>query len=397
MGAVFHNIGGKAPEMNTFIAGMEVDGYTLVKKLGQGSSGYVWLGRDDVSSEEVVIKVIPLEGWRKEEFQREANAMSRLQHPNVLKMYKQFQQDATGILVLEKLDSDLLDFLDEYTVDESEARMMFRQILAGVHHLHKNCFAHMDIKPENILIKGSDRLVVADLGSTFQWAEGKSAWKSGRAGTSFYCAPEVKSGRPYLADKSDVWSLGITLHVIMTGFWPYLGQTEKEVLQNAKKGKINLAEQYLTPTLQSLLSSMLKLEPAERPDIPSLLSHEWFNSSKESHMLFTPRSNSITSPRLSATSFSTNKSDPGADGPFTLTANGALLPEINLEGLKTPRQMQMFSPRLGDIPSESSLDDGLIRPSPRRVNPAGGVGQKQGALSKILHNIRKKGLLPGKK
>merc|ERR1712137_685587 len=386
--------GGKAPEMNTFIAGMEVDGHTLVKKLGQGSSGYVWLGRDDAGGQEVVIKVIPLEGWRKEEFEREANAMSRLHHPNVLKMYKQFQQDATGILVLEKLDSDLLDFLDEYTVDESEARMMFRQILAGVHHLHKNCFAHMDIKPENILIKGSDRLVVADLGSTFQWAEGKSAWKSGRAGTSFYCAPEVKSGRPYLADKSDVWSLGITLHVIMTGFWPYLGQTEKEVLQNAKKGKINLAEQYLTPTLQALLHLMLKLEPSERPSIEDLLKHDWFCSDKESHMLFTPRSSSITSPRMSATSFSTNKSDP-VEGDLSLNGSSALLPEINLEGLKTPRQLQMFSPRMGNIPAESSLDDGLIRPSPRRVNP-GGAAQKQTTLSKILHNIRKKGLLPGR-
>merc|ERR1712232_165703 len=300
-------------------------------------------------------------------------------------MFKQFQQDASGVLVLEKLDSDLLDFLDEYTVDESEARMMFRQILEGVQHLHKNCFAHMDIKPENILIKGSDRLVVADLGSTFQWSEGKSSWKSGRAGTSFYCAPEVKSGRPYLADKSDIWSLGITLHVIMTGFWPYLGQTEKEVLNNAKKGQVDIAEETLSDDLVDLMKIMLRIVPEDRPDIPSLLQHTWFKPELESSLVFTPRGERDTSRYIvsNSTEYSESSTEPSITEE---DVTSIVLPELSLDGLKSPRQC-MMTPRVGI----NDLDYGLIRPSPRAPPGQG----KQSKLGKIFSNFIPGGIKKG--
>jgi len=250
--------------------------------------------------------------------------------------------------------------------------MMFAQILEGIHFLHMNCMAHMDIKPENILIRGSDTLKVADLGSAFHWEKDKGSWRNGKAGTSFYCAPEVKSGNTYLADKADIWSLGITLHVMLTGFWPYLGQTEKEVLSNAKKGKVDLADQYLSDDLQDLLSSVLKLEPTERPTIPEMLRHPWFRISEISSIAFTPRSidpvYEAAPPQLEIEIDS-------------LATEEQVLTELDLEGLKTPRHQQMLSPRLAGL---EKFETG-IRPSPRAPPEL----QKQTKLGKLLHSVRK--------
>lgn len=353
----------------------EVGKYVLKKKLGHGSSGYVWLATDTTDPEQtVVVKIIPLTGWRKHEFEREIAACENIKHQNVVRLYESFILNKHGILVMEKLDRDLLDFLDDYTITEAEARTMFIQILEGVHFLHINCTAHMDIKPENILIRGSDTLKVADLGSAFKWEKEKGSWKNGKAGTSFYCAPEVKSGNTYLADKADIWSLGITLHVMLTGFWPYLGQTEKEVLSNARRGKVDLAEQYLSEPLRELLINILQIEPTDRPTIPEILRHRWFAGDSLPQIAYTPRSAPAEFQNcVPATGSLTDPEDDDAK------AKGPVLEELTLEGLKSPRFQQMLSPRDG-----ADLEGG-IRPSPR--GPIGGA--KQTKLGKLLHSVRK--------
>lgn len=357
-------------------AGDNVGKYKLKEQLGQGSSGYVWLAEDQANSQQFVMKLIPLAGWRKLEFEREIETLENINHVNIIKLHDWNNINKTGIIVLEKLDCDLLEFLDDYSINEMEARMMFRQILAGIGYMHKNCIAHMDIKPENILIRGTNVLKIADLGSTYRWTDLESAVKSGKAGTSFYCAPEVKSSKPYNAEKADIWSLGITLHVMMTGFWPYLGQTEKEVLSNAKKGKVNIADDQLSQTLVDFLNTMLVINPLDRPDVPTLLKHKWFSQETESDLVFTPRDNSSESvSRVTS-----------AEKNVCGEKNGIVLPELSLEGLKSPRQCQMMlSPRLNE--GIVQYDDGLIRPSPRG-EPMGGKATK---LEKFLNNFRRFG------
>ena len=365
-------------------AGAKIKEYTLHEKIGQGSSGVVWAGISP-ENEPVVIKIIPLNGWRKQEFEREVDALDKLRHENVVKLHESFVIGKHGVCIIEKLDRDLLDFLDDYTVNEAEARMMFRQILGGIHHLHENCVAHMDIKPENILISGSDVLKVGDLGSTYFWGASATSLRTGKAGTSFYCAPEVKSGRPYHADKADIWSLGITLHVMLTGFWPYLGQTEKEVLNNAKKGQVDIAEETLSDDLVDLMKIMLRIVPEDRPDIPSLLQHTWFKPELESSLVFTPRGERDTSRYIvsNSTEYSESSTEPSITEE---DVTSIVLPELSLDGLKSPRQC-MMTPRVGI----NDLDDGLIRPSPRAPPGQG----KQSKLGKIFSNFIPGGIKKG--
>lgn len=349
-------------------AGDQIGEYTLLKMLGQGSSGEVWSGEN--YSQQAVIKLTPLSGWKKLEFEREVDFLENITHANIVKMFDWKVKKKTGILIIEKMDQDLLEFLDDYNINEAEARMMFRQIIEGVGHLHKNKIAHMDIKPENILIRGSSELKLADFGSIYQWNE-ESPSTSGKAGTSFYCAPEVKCNKSYSAEKADIWSLGITLHVMMTGFWPYLGQTEKEVLSNAKKGKVDIAEEHLSDSLVDFLNTMLHVNPNERPCISTLLTHKWFTQESESVIAFTPRG-------LDSTTEIDSKD-------MKIDVSGLSLPEISMGGLKSPRQCQMVtSPRMNE---ENGYHDGFIRPSPRG-NPS---ITKQTKLGKILNNFRKFG------
>ena len=360
---------------------------TLVKKLGQGSSGFVWVAKADNSGEEAVLKFVPLVGWRKEEFERELRAFKTLQHPNILRLHKNYIQGTEGVLVIERLDRDLLDFLDGFQISEAEGKLIFKQILRGIDHLHSNNCAHMDIKPENILIRGSDQIKIADLGSTFFWHEKEGPLKTGKAGTSFYCAPEVKdSTTPYLADKADIWSLGITLHVILTGFWPYLGQSEKEVLANAKCGRVDLASQLLSSGVIEFLNLMLQLEPTERPSVKELLSHPWFADAEE-NLIFTPRGQN--NPIEIHIPNEPSETEESAEEDYST------LSDLTEEGFKTPRKCQMFSPRaaveqIKGLPDIARMDDNLlIRPSPRVTPIQVNKDTKQTKIRKFLLNFRK--------
>lgn len=99
----------------------------------------------------------------------------------------------------------------------------------------------------------------------------------GRYGTVFYCAPEVQSRNWYKAEWSDIWSLGVLLHVLITGHWPFHGDTVDVVTQNARAGNIMIHEHALTVETIVFLQFILQFEPAARPTIQEILAHQWFN------------------------------------------------------------------------------------------------------------------------
>ena len=344
--------------------------YKLEKLIGEGSSGQVWIASS--SNGQVVIKVIPLAGWRKNEYEREVMFFDTFKHKNIVTMYDQFTLKKYGFIVMERLDQDLLEFIGDFCLTEAEARLIFRQILLALHLLHENKCAHLDIKPENILISGSDTVKLADFGSIHQWSD--SSLRTGKCGTSFYCSPEIKNGRVYYADKADIWSLGITLHVMLTGFWPFVGKNEKEVLSNAKKGKVDISKDNLSNDLTNLLTQMLNLDPEKRPSAKTLLDHPWLIEHDESSIIFTPRSYKATDDDDESGIFSSTSvnslSDSEDIGSFSI-----VLPESIIDGFKSPRQCQI------------SAEESIVRASPR---PNINNKQSKGGWRKFISNFKKK-------
>lgn len=260
---------------------MQVASYWIDTRseLGNGTQGSVFQAIHIPTRTKLAAKITWLDEERKcIEFDKSALASKRLNHPNILKALAMFEKNSMGIVLMEKMAMDLLDYIQEHEEGKlslDEARQVFRQICEGVEHCHDNNLAHMDIKPENILVSSSGRALLADFGCCHDFR--KEEYCIGRYGTVYYCAPEVQSRNWYKAEWSDIWSLGVLLHVLITGHWPFQGDSVDVVTQNARAGNVMIHEHALTVESIVFLQFILQFEPAARPTIKEILAHQWFN------------------------------------------------------------------------------------------------------------------------
>ncbi|KAG5532987.1 hypothetical protein RHGRI_027288 [Rhododendron griersonianum] len=132
------------------------------------------------------------------------------------------------------IDKRLLsDAVDRECV-EKEPKIL--QLLSNHPNILQLCIAHRDIKPDNILFDPRNKLKLADFGSA-EWFNGGGAMMSGVVGTPYYVAPEVLSGREY-DEKVDVWSAGVVLYVMLSGFVPFYGETAGETFEKVVRGNL---------------------------------------------------------------------------------------------------------------------------------------------------------------
>ena len=175
-------------------------------------------------------------------------------------------------------------------IEESIVRFMFTQLAFAVQHLHNKKFAHLDIKLENILLDECFNLKLADFGSGVSLV--KTSGKTvNRVGTPLYMAPEIKNienGESFEGLKADIYSLGVTLCLMLLGQLPDLNSFSdastvgsNEIFNNDNidvwmdDEKSNLNWKYLSPSCKDLLLQMMNEDPNKRPSIDDILSHEW--------------------------------------------------------------------------------------------------------------------------
>lgn len=119
----------------------------------------------------------------------------------------------TGQQLFEKICSD-----ENYTFCEKQAKKYMQQILSAAKHCHVHGIVHRDLKPENILVTPANNIRIIDFGLS---RAGSSESEHGQiAGTPFYIAPEIIDQKPY-GTKADMWSIGIVLYVLLSGYMPF--------------------------------------------------------------------------------------------------------------------------------------------------------------------------------
>ena len=268
--------------VTTLRVGSVIKHYRITNLLGEGSSGQVFIASDPRGLP-VVLKCIPLKtAWFQKEFEREVNSLSKcMDCKHIVKMHQYFKYKTYGVIILEKLRGDLLDYLQQrQPLEVDYVKTIFYQICYAVMQLHKRCIAHLDIKPENIFMATPNSVKLGDFGSSYHWQNDFES-KLGAVGTSYYCAPEVGPSHPYNPRKADTWSLGILLHVLLTGFWPYKGKTEAALHENVKTGNTSIFIDSLPEdsALMDLLEGLLRHDSDLRFSIEQVLASEWLNTS----------------------------------------------------------------------------------------------------------------------
>ena len=169
--------------------------------------------------------------------QEEIEILTKLDHPNIVRYYETYIDERYIYLVMEHIGGgELFDKITSQVnqvFTEDMAAYYMKNLLSACNHIHAKGIVHRDIKPENIMITATDEIKIIDFGLSKRYKKG--AKLHDMAGTPYYMAPEVLDGE--YDNKCDIWSLGVLLYVLMSGYLPFQGANKAEVFGKIKRGK----------------------------------------------------------------------------------------------------------------------------------------------------------------
>jgi hypothetical protein len=293
--------GKKKPQ--TSKAPTALGGYEVLKELGQGGMGAVYLGRQVSLDRLVALKILKPELAADPafvaRFVREAYAAAHLMHHNVVHIYDIGAQGDTHYFSMEFVKGQsLIDLVKKRgPLDPKAAAGYVLQAARGLKFGHDMGMVHRDVKPDNLLLNNHGIVKVADLGlvkipvsdpdnaepaaeagrpRTPRPVSGPEVTGYGQAvGTPSYMAPEQARDSARVDPRADVYSLGCTLYVLLTGKPPFLGKTPMEVLTKHLTQPVSLPDGFedrIPKELTAILMKMLAKDPADRyPDMASVI------------------------------------------------------------------------------------------------------------------------------
>lgn len=254
----------------------QIGSYRILRKLGQGGMGAVYLAYDAPNNRQVAVKVLSADQAVKtnilRRFQQEGRHGTLLNHVNIIHSYDTGQDPASGLhyIVLEYVDGptahDLLDRLGKLHV--GDAVHIILDIARAVEHAHKNQIIHRDIKPSNILITPAGLAKLSDLGLAKRRDDSANLTSADQGiGTPYYVPYEQAMNAKKADERSDIYALGATLYHLVTGEVPFDGTSSLEIVEKKGIGVYPAARSKnpeVPAKLDAILARMLARELAER-------------------------------------------------------------------------------------------------------------------------------------
>ncbi|KAJ8634653.1 hypothetical protein MRB53_008920 [Persea americana] len=259
--------------------------YQLGRTIGEGTFAKVKVAANTVTGQLVAIKIIDkqmvIDNKLMDQVKREITAMKLLDHPNIVRIYEVIATKSKIYIVMEYVSggqlSDKLSYLKK--LSEGDARKYFQQLIDAVDYCHSRGVYHRDLKPENLLLDSRGNLKVSDFGlSVLRKQPGDLL--STACGSPSYVAPEVIANKNYEGSVTDIWSCGIILFELLSGYLPF----DDRNLMNLYR-KISRAEyacpKWFTPSQKNLISKLLNPSPTRRITVAEILEDQWFQINYE--------------------------------------------------------------------------------------------------------------------
>ncbi len=233
-------------------SGTRLGPYEILAPIGKGGMGEVYQANDTRLDRTVAIKVLPEHlaesPERKARFEREAKAISQLNHPHICTLYDVGEQDGIDYLVMEYIEGETLaERIARGPIPIEEAIPLFIQIAEGLEAAHEKAIVHRDLKPANVKIGPNGKPKILDFGLAKAFVGGESAADSSQSptltkgtalgaimGTTFYMSPEQAQGMTVDA-RTDVWAFGCVLYEALSGRKVFEGASVTETLAEVLK------------------------------------------------------------------------------------------------------------------------------------------------------------------
>ena len=273
--------------------------YGLIKKIGEGSTSKIYLGyplnNEIIEQRFYSIKILKTEKLNIEMFNSEVSLLQSIISENVLSIYeygkgKKVKNNGKSkevyYIVMEFMQhGDLIKYISNVSSKVNEnigfgeeyGRLIFTQLLDGLEAIHNSDGVHRDIKPDNIMIGNDYKMKLVDLGFSSKKSNG---FLKQYLGTPAYAAPEIHLRRPYLGEYSDIFSLGITLFVLVTGSLPFRLPVPNDMLyqffvRNDYIGFWRQRKVRVSVSFMQLFDNLVAFDYTQRPSISEIRKSKW--------------------------------------------------------------------------------------------------------------------------
>ena len=258
--------------------------YQIIKLIGKGSFGRVYLGLQKLTNRLVAIKCLEKEFIKEDSSKRKIKSEIEILnlvhgHPNIIKLLEVFENSKFVFFVMEyAANNDLLQLLKEKKqLEEDEARIFFYQIASGVRQCHRKGVVHRDIKLDNILIDENNICKICDFGVSRKMRPNELV--NEQCGTPAYLAPEIISDKGYKNFSVDIWSLGVLLYCMISGQMPFRADTKETLNQLILEAHFEYPIDIIpSEDLKDLISKMIERDPDRRITIEGIFQHNWLSS-----------------------------------------------------------------------------------------------------------------------
>jgi len=263
--------------------------YQLNEKLSKGSYGVVYQGTHRKTDKKVAVKCIKQKNLSADEdaaILSEVAIMANMKHQNIVKVIDFFEENGHYLIVLEYLEGgDLFDRIGRRKVyNENDARKCSAILLDAINYCHSNSIAHLDLKPQNLVLSSKDddnQIKLVDFGFSQRVFGSNSLTRY--YGTPGFVAPEIILHEPY-DERADMWSVGVIIYVLLSGELPFSGINKYQLYKNALEGKVEFkgsSWNNISQDAKNLILGLLDKDPNTRLTAKQAISSSWFKKCSE--------------------------------------------------------------------------------------------------------------------
>ncbi|CAA7407366.1 unnamed protein product [Spirodela intermedia] len=259
--------------------GVSLGKYQVGKTIGEGTFAKVKVASNTETGESVAVKILDkkmvLENKLMQQVKREISAMKLLNHPNIVRIYEVIATKSKIYIVMEYVSGGQLSDKMSYPsiVSEKEARKYFQQLIDAVDCCHSRGIYHRDLKPENLLIDSMGNLKVSDFGLSVLRKPGDML--STACGSPSYVAPEVIFHNKYDGAAADIWSCGVILFELLSGFLPFEDKNTSNLYKKISGAEF-ICPEWFSASQRKLISRLLEPKPRRRAKVAEILEDGWF-------------------------------------------------------------------------------------------------------------------------
>ena len=253
--------------------------YKIGRSIGHGAFGKVNIALHVLSGHIVSIKSFNKKKnlFSLNKIKNEVKIMNKLRKSeNIVKLFELFETKDYYCLVMENVvGGNLLNAINKMNkIPENLSKIIFKQLILTLQFMHSNNIVHRDIKPDNILLDLDNTIKLCDFGVSKIIPQGQLINDS--CGTPAFIAPEILMEKAYNPYFTDIWSSGVVLYAMVTGFFPFRGINETQLHENILTG-IYPKPNNISGELLDLLSKILDINPSKRISIEEILKHPWLS------------------------------------------------------------------------------------------------------------------------